>query len=135
MRRRACPAHKSIRIHVHRYSGYPVRPVRRLPELYRKRKRVRILCEKIKVSGHMGDMGRMGRMRGDRQAFVGRAVHCCARAGRMQRVTKKRSLLTDSFYIRGAGGETRTPTGEPPLDPEPSVSTNSTTSARYGASA
>ncbi len=30
----------------------------------------------------------------------------------------------------GAEGETRTPTGEPPLDPEPSVSTNSTTSAR-----
>ena len=29
----------------------------------------------------------------------------------------------------GAEGESRTPTGEPPLDPEPSVSTNSTTSA------
>lgn len=78
MRRRACPAHKSIRIHVHRNSGYPVRPVRRLPELYRKRKRVRISCEKVKVSGgmgHMGHMGHMGRMRGARQAFVGRAVH------------------------------------------------------------
>ncbi len=30
----------------------------------------------------------------------------------------------------GAEGETRTPTEEPRLDPEPSVSTNSTTSAR-----
>ncbi len=29
----------------------------------------------------------------------------------------------------GAEGETRTPTGLRPLDPEPSVSTNSTTSA------
>ena len=29
----------------------------------------------------------------------------------------------------GAEGETRTPTGEPLLDPEPSASTNSATSA------
>ena len=33
------------------------------------------------------------------------------------------------FY--GAEGETRTPTGEPLLDPEPSASTNSATSARF----
>jgi hypothetical protein len=30
----------------------------------------------------------------------------------------------------GAEGETRTPTGKPPLDPEPSASTSSATSAR-----
>ncbi len=32
-------------------------------------------------------------------------------------------------HLDGAEGESRTPTGKPPLDPEPSVSTNSTTSA------
>ena len=31
---------------------------------------------------------------------------------------------------RGAEGETRTRTGKPPLDPEPSASTSSATSAR-----
>ena len=34
--------------------------------------------------------------------------------------------------LSGAEGETRTPTPERELDPEPSVSTNSTTSARKG---
>ena len=33
------------------------------------------------------------------------------------------------FVINGAEGETRTPTENPPLDPEPSASTNSATSA------
>ena len=47
-------------------------------------------------------------------------------------VEKKRAAL---FRLRlllsdGAEGETRTPMKEPSLDPEPSVSTNSTTSAR-----
>ncbi len=37
-----------------------------------------------------------------------------------------------TFTVDGAEGESRTPTGEPPLDPEPSVSTNSTTSAQEG---
>ena len=32
--------------------------------------------------------------------------------------------------MSGAEGETRTPTGKPPLDPEPSASTSSATSAR-----
>ena len=39
------------------------------------------------------------------------------------------SLLAVALNSDGAEGESRTPTGEPPLDPEPSVSTNSTTSA------
>ena len=34
------------------------------------------------------------------------------------------------FSLLGAEEETRTPTGLPPLDPEPSVSTSSTTSAK-----
>lgn len=39
-------------------------------------------------------------------------------------------LSVDLIYKKpGAEGGTRTPTGSPPLDPEPSVSTNSTTSA------
>ena len=37
--------------------------------------------------------------------------------------------MTYPLFFHGAEGETRTPTGEPPLDPEPSVSANSTTSA------
>ena len=45
--------------------------------------------------------------------------------------TKKRSIETALFVfiICGAEGETRTRTGRPPLDPEPSASTNSATSA------
>ncbi len=39
------------------------------------------------------------------------------------------AALTRCFYY-GAEGETRTPTGKPRLDPEPSASTNSTTSAK-----
>ncbi len=43
---------------------------------------------------------------------------------------KKPQLLLRLFYLKnGAEEKTRTSTGEPPLDPEPSVSTNSTTSA------
>ncbi len=34
------------------------------------------------------------------------------------------------FIFDGAEGETRTRTGKPPLDPEPSASTSSATSAR-----
>lgn len=44
-------------------------------------------------------------------------------------------VLSYLGYIRdpnkdGAEGEARTRTGQPPLDPEPSASTNSATSAR-----
>ncbi len=50
---------------------------------------------------------------------------------RRQRETgQKHKLLTRIFS--GAEGESRTPTRLPSLDPEPSVSTNSTTSARCG---
>ncbi len=41
----------------------------------------------------------------------------------------KQILFTTYPLEDGAEGETRTPTGEPPLDPEPSASTNSATSA------
>ncbi len=37
--------------------------------------------------------------------------------------------MIEGLEKSGAEGETRTPTGEPPLDPEPSASTNSATSA------
>ena len=46
--------------------------------------------------------------------------------------TKKKNPLNNQrvVFSFGAEGETRTPTGEPQLDPEPSASTNSATSAR-----
>ena len=40
--------------------------------------------------------------------------------------------VTETALKNGAEGETRTPMKEPSLDPEPSVSTNSTTSAWKG---
>ena len=43
---------------------------------------------------------------------------------------KKRPSKRAIFFVFGAEGETRTPMQLPALDPEPSVSTNSTTSAR-----
>ena len=45
---------------------------------------------------------------------------------------KKKNPLNNQRVVSyfGAEGETRTPTGEPQLDPEPSASTNSATSAR-----
>ncbi len=46
--------------------------------------------------------------------------------GLIQKTATRRRRL---FILFGAEGETRTPTGLRPLDPEPSVSTNSTTSA------
>jgi hypothetical protein len=38
-------------------------------------------------------------------------------------------LWSATIFINGAEGETRTPTGNPRLDPEPSASTSSATSA------
>ena|GEM_PF-3511640 len=43
-----------------------------------------------------------------------------------KRVTVEKTVTLNSF---GAEEKTRTSTGEPPLDPEPSASTNSATSA------
>ena len=43
-----------------------------------------------------------------------------------KRVTAEKTVTLNSF---GAEEKTRTSTGEPPLDPEPSASTNSATSA------
>ena len=45
--------------------------------------------------------------------------------------TQAWSKCLECFSMHGAEGGTRTPTGEPPLDPEPSVSANSTTSALF----
>lgn len=44
--------------------------------------------------------------------------------------TGRQIALSARLLSYGAEGETRTPMKEPSLDPEPSVSTNSTTSAR-----
>lgn len=44
----------------------------------------------------------------------------------------RHSMLLQRLKKNGAEGETRTPMKEPSLDPEPSVSTNSTTSAWKG---
>ena len=52
-------------------------------------------------------------------------------------VPQIRKAATDKscslLQANGAEGETRTPTEKPPLDPEPSASTNSATSARIKA--
>ncbi len=56
---------------------------------------------------------------------------CCrVCAGWQIKKKGKPTYVCFPLIANGAEGETRTPTGEPPLDPEPSVSTNSTTSAR-----
>ena len=45
--------------------------------------------------------------------------------------TNSGAVIVNPCFSYGAEGETRTPTGEPQLDPEPSASTNSATSARF----
>ena len=55
----------------------------------------------------------------------------CNGLSRFLSLTKKRNVMSNVPFLKsGAEEETRTLTPERELDPEPSVSTNSTTSAR-----
>ena len=47
-----------------------------------------------------------------------------------EKIKPSEVIFSKGLYLAGAEGETRTPTGEPRLDPEPSASTNSATSAK-----
>ena len=66
---------------------------------------------------------------------IGSSMSFCQRTEPQKTMTKKTDrqiALPARLLSYGAEGETRTPMKEPSLDPEPSVSTNSTTSAWKG---